>query len=138
MKAMKRTSYLTDLSDAEWDGIASLFPAPATHGRPRLHSPREIFTAIVSLLRSGCAWRLLPHDLPPWKTVYHSFRLWQKNGLWERIHRTLRERVRVQMGRQLNRGQVSLIAKVSRRLAYLAREVMMQARRSRDANGMYW
>ncbi len=68
---MTRTYYLTDLSDAEWGSIASLFPAPATHGRPRLHSPREIFNAILYLLRSGCAWRLLPHDLPPWKTVYH-------------------------------------------------------------------
>jgi putative transposase len=100
MRGMTRTPYLTDLNDAEWDSIASLFPAPAAHGRPRLHSPREIFNAIVYLLRSGCAWRLLPHDLPPWKTVYHYFRLWQKNGLWERIHSTLRERVRVQMGRE--------------------------------------
>jgi len=97
---MNRTPYLTDLSDAEWDGIASLFPAPAAHGRPRLHSPRDIFNAIVYLLRSGCAWRLLPHDLPAWKTVYHYFRLWQKNGLWERLHTALRERVRVTMGRE--------------------------------------
>ena len=100
MKAMNRTPYLTDLSDAEWDGIARLFPTPVTRGRPRLYSPREIFNAIVYLLRSGCAWRLLPHDLPPWKTVYHSFRLWQKNGLWERIHTALRERVRVHIGRE--------------------------------------
>ena len=97
---MTRTPYLTDLSDAEWKRIASLFPAPAAHGRPRLHSPHDIFNAILYLLRSGCAWRLLPHDLPPWKTVYHYFRLWQKNGLWERIHSTLREQVRVQMGRE--------------------------------------
>ncbi|MBV9706618.1 MAG: transposase [Chloroflexi bacterium] len=66
---MTRTPYLSDVSDAQWNGIASLFPAPAAPGRPRLHSPREIFNAIVSLLRSGWAWRLLPHDLPAWKTV---------------------------------------------------------------------
>lgn len=97
---MTRTLYLTDVSDAEWDCIASLFPAPAAHGRPGLHSPREIVTAILYLLRSGCAWRLLPHDLPPWKTVYHYFRVWRKNGLWERLHTALRERVRTKMGRE--------------------------------------
>jgi putative transposase len=69
MRAMNRTRYLTDLSDAEWDCIAPLLPAPSSHGRPRLHGFREIIDAILSLLRSGCAWRLLPHDLPPWKTV---------------------------------------------------------------------
>ena len=97
---MNRTHYLTDLRDAEWDCIASLFPAPARHGRPRLHSSREILNAILYVLRSGCAWRLLPHDLPPWKTVYHYFRLWNKNGIWERLHTTLRERVRLKMGRE--------------------------------------
>ncbi len=97
---MNRTDYLTDLSDAEWDRIASLFPAPCAHGRPRLHSSREIINAMLYLLRSVCAWRLLPHDLPPWKTVYHYFRLWNKNGLWERLHTTLREQVRQQMGRE--------------------------------------
>jgi len=97
---MIRTQYLTDLSDEEWNCIASLFPAPCTHGRPRLHSPREILNAILYLLRSGCAWRLLPHDLPPWKTVYHYFRLWRRNGLWEHVHTVLRERVRLKMGRE--------------------------------------
>ncbi len=98
---MSRTPYLTDLSDAEWDCTASLFPAPRAHGRPRLHSPREILNAIFSLLRSGCAWRLLPHDLPPWKTVYHYFRLWRRSDLWERVHTVLREQVRLHMGRQI-------------------------------------
>ena len=88
---MNRTSYLTDLSDAEWNCIAPLFPAASFHGRPRLHSQREIVNAVLYLLRSGCAWRLLPHDLPPWKTVYHYFRLWRRNGLWERLHTALRE-----------------------------------------------
>src|SRR5579885_270902 len=99
IRAMKRTPYLTDLSNAEWNCIAPLFPAPSLHGRPRLHSTREIINAIFYLLRSGCAWRLLPHDLPPWKTVYHYFRLLRKNGLGEQVHTALRERVRLKMGR---------------------------------------
>jgi putative transposase len=97
---MNRTPYLTDLSDAEWNCIAPLFPAASLHGRPRLHSHREIVNAVLYLLRSGCAWRLLPHDLPPWKTVYHYFRLWRRNGLWERLHTALREQVRKKMGRE--------------------------------------
>ena len=97
---MNRTSYLTGLSDAEWDYTAPLFPAASLQGRPRRDRHREIVNAILYLLRSGCAWRLLPHDLPPWKTVYHYFRLRRKNGLWERLHTTLREQVREQMGRK--------------------------------------
>jgi len=97
---MNRTPYLTDLSDAEWNCIAPLFPAAPLQGRPRLHSHREIINAVFYLVRSGCAWRLLPHDLPPWKTVYHYFRLWRRNGLWERLHTTLREQVRAKIGRE--------------------------------------
>jgi transposase len=97
---MTRTDYLTDLSDAEWICIAPLFPVASLHGRPSLPNQREIVNAVLYLLRSGCAWRLLPHDLPPWATAYHSFRLWRKNDLWERLHTTLREQVRQQMGRE--------------------------------------
>ncbi len=60
---------------------------------------REILDAIFYVTRSGCAWRLLPHEFPPWKTVYHYFRAWRLNGTWERMHRALRERVRVRMKR---------------------------------------
>jgi transposase len=70
-----RRAYLTDLSDAEWECIKGLLPTPENEGRPRLHSLREILNAIFYVARSGCAWRLLPHDFPPWKTVYHYFRM---------------------------------------------------------------
>ena len=69
-------------------------PAPKAYGRPRLHSPREILDAILYVLKSGCTWRLLPHDFPPWRTVYHYFRAWRLSGLWERMHSALRERTR--------------------------------------------
>src|ERR671912_701875 len=91
---MRRT-YPTDLSDVEWRCLEDHLPAPHNHGRPRLHSPREILNAIFYLLKSGCAWRLLPHDFPPWKTVYHYFRVWRLDGTWERMHAALRQRVRV-------------------------------------------
>jgi putative transposase len=95
---MRRT-YLTDLSDAEWECIEGLLPTPQNEGRPRLHSLREILNAIFYVVRSGCAWRLLPHDFPPWKTVYHYFRIWRVDRTWERMHAALRQRVRVRLKR---------------------------------------
>ena len=61
---------------------------------------REILDAVFYIVRGGCTWRLLPHDLPPWKTVYHYFRLWRIDGTWERLHEALhRRRARVRLGR---------------------------------------
>jgi len=60
---------------------------------------REILNAIFYVVKSGCAWRLLPHEFPPWKTVYHYFRAWRLNGTWERMHRALRQRVRARAKR---------------------------------------
>jgi putative transposase len=78
---MRRT-YPTDLSDAEWTYLKAYLPAaPKTCGRPRMHHPREILNAIFYIVRGDCAWRLLPHDFPPWRsTVYHYFRAWRLDG----------------------------------------------------------
>ena len=94
-----RKPYPTDLSDAEWACLEPHLPAPKATGRPRIHSLRDILNAIFYVLRSGCPWRLLPHDFPPWKTVFHYFRKWCIDGIWERINRALRERLRVRLGR---------------------------------------
>jgi putative transposase len=96
---MNRQIYPTDITDAEWTYLEPLMPAPRPAGRPRVHPVREILNGIFSILRSGCAWRLLPYDLPPWKTVSHYFRLWRLAGLWEKVHHALREAVRIQAGR---------------------------------------
>jgi putative transposase len=93
------TTYLTDLSDAEWRLLEPLLPPPARTGRPRRHRVRTIVNAILYMLRSGCAWRLLPADWPPWKTVFHYFRKWRRDGTWERLHTLLRRRLRVRLGR---------------------------------------
>ena len=74
-------------------------PPPKGHGRPRIHSPREILNAIFYLLRSGCQWRMLPHDFPRWPTVYYYFRKWRIDGTWERVNRAIRERLRVSLKR---------------------------------------
>jgi putative transposase len=96
---MHREVYSTDLTDAEWSLLVPHLPASKEGGRPRRHAVREILNAIFYILRSGCAWRLLPHDLPPWKTVYHYFRLWRVQGLWERLHAALHAAARVKLGR---------------------------------------
>src|SRR5215212_7477928 len=90
-----RKAYQTDLSDAEWSCLEPHLPTPKASGRPRIYVLREILDAVFYVLKSGCAWRLLPHDFPPWKTVYHYFRSWRLDGTWERMHAALRERVRV-------------------------------------------
>jgi putative transposase len=94
-----RKPYPTDLSDDEWNYIEPHMPAPQEHGRPRIHSPREILNAIFYVLKSGCQWRLLPHDFPRWPTAYHYFRKWRIDGTWERINRAIRERLRVRLQR---------------------------------------
>ncbi len=94
-----RKAYQTDLSDAEWSCLEPHLPVPNATGRPKLHGTREILNAIFYALKSGCAWRLLPHDFPPWKTVYHYFRQFRLDGTWERMHAALRERVRVRTKR---------------------------------------
>jgi putative transposase len=94
-----RKAYQSDLSDEEWSILESHLPIPNTSGRPKMHSTREVLNAIFYVVRGGCAWRLLPHDFPPWKTVYHYFRSWRLDGTWERLHAALRKRVRVRLKR---------------------------------------
>src|SRR5215218_535400 len=98
MPGMMRRAYQTDLSNAEWALIEPHVPVPKAPGRPRVHPLREILDAVFYILRSGCAWRLLPHDFPPWKTVYHYFRIWRLEGALERLNAALRERLRVRLG----------------------------------------
>jgi putative transposase len=94
-----RKPYPTDLSDEEWKYIEPHMPTPKGHGRPRIHSLREILNATFYVLRSGCQWRMLPNDFPRWPTVYHYFRKWRIDGTWERINRAIRERLRARLKR---------------------------------------
>jgi putative transposase len=98
MTSMK--AYASELSDQEWAILEPLIPQAKPGGRPRSVDIRQILNGIFYLLRSGCAWRLLPHDYPAWSTVYDSFRTWRNAGVWEQIVTTLRERLRTQAGRQ--------------------------------------
>lgn len=96
----QRQPYPSDLSDAEWAVLAPLLPAPKGFGHPRTVDLREILNAIFYVQRSGCQWEMLPHDLPPYATVYGYFRKWQRQGIWATLHDQLRERLRERLGRE--------------------------------------
>lgn len=96
---MSRCAYPNDLTDAEWHVLFPLLPPETPVGRPRKWSFREILDGIFYVLRGGIAWRAMPHDLPPWQTVYHYHRLWRLQGVWEALHTILREMVRQREGR---------------------------------------
>jgi putative transposase len=96
---MPQESYPTDLSNCDWSIINAFLPPPSKRGRPRKVCFRLIINAIFYVAKTGCQWRLLPHDFPKWGTVYHYFRQWKQNGLWEKINDELREEVRATVGR---------------------------------------
>jgi len=93
---IRRKPYPTDLTDAQWEVLKPHLPASNKRGAPRTVNLREIINA---LLCTGCQWRMLPHDLPPWQTVYEYFKKWRDDGTWERLNRELRIKVRELEGR---------------------------------------
>src|SRR6187401_2607204 len=95
----ERKAYPTDLKDKEWAILEALLPKART-GRPRQHKERELMNGIWYVLRTGCSWRMLPHDFPAWQTVYSYFRLLNRGGIWQRINDELRERTRRRAGRE--------------------------------------
>jgi putative transposase len=95
----RRQRYPSDLNDAEWQLIEGMIPPEVGGGRHRDTDMRAVVEGILYLVRSGCAWRMLPKDFPPWQTVHHYYRRWRKDGTILRIHDALRRQVRVQAGR---------------------------------------
>ena len=96
---MKRKPYPSDLKDAEWQILEPLIPPAKLGGRPRKVNIREVINAIFYLIRSGCAWEMLPHDFPAPGTVYYYFAQWRDNGTLKKINDTLRGDLRVAVGR---------------------------------------
>ena len=96
---MKRESYPSDLTDEQWQLLEPLIPPAKPGGRPRSVDMREVLNGIFYYLQSGCQWRMLPHELPPWGTVAGYFRTFRLEGAWKTIHDALRPRVREAAGR---------------------------------------
>lgn len=97
---MERNPYPSDVTNGQWRLIAPLIPPPLPGGRPREVDLREVVNGILYVVRTGCSWRQVPHDFPPWITVYYYFRRFERDGTWRKIHDRLRERVRRKAGKK--------------------------------------
>jgi putative transposase len=97
---MRHKPYPSDLTNRQWNRLKGLLPAAKPGGRPRKVDLREVVNGILYIVRGGCAWRMMPHDLPPWSTCYDYFRKWRNSGTWRRINDALRDDVRRKAGRK--------------------------------------
>jgi putative transposase len=122
--------YPSDATDAEWDVISPLLPEAKPGGRPRTVVLREVVNAIFYINRSGCAWRMLPKDFPPYQTVYDYFRSWCKDGTWTRVHDALRDRVRKKEGRDVSPSAAIVDSQSSKTTEKGAPRATMRARKS--------
>ena len=132
-----RRAYDTDLTDGQWALIAPLIPEAEPGGRPRKAPTRELVNAILYFLRAGMAWRLLPHDFPPWQTVYYYLRRWQREGVWERVHHVLVMADRERTGREPSPSAAILDSQSVRTADQKgARKATTRARRSKAASAI--
>ncbi len=133
----KRKLYPSDLTDNEWRVLQPLVPHVKGGGRPADHARREVVNAILYVLRTGCQWRALPHDLPPWKTVYTYFRTWRLNGTWKRIHDALRKQVRHADGRHREASAAILDSQSVKTTEKGGRVATMQPGKSQAEKGIF-
>ncbi len=134
---MNRTSYSSDINDDQWKVIEPLIPPAKPGGRPRSVDMREILNAIFYVVRSGCAWRLIPHDLPIWSTVYDYFRQFRKTGVWQNIHDALRAQLRRRQGREESPSAAIIDSQSVKTTEKGGFADMMQARKS-TAESAIW
>jgi putative transposase len=97
---MERKPYPTDLTDEQWKLVEPYLPRVKPGGRPRKTDLREVLNAVLYLVRSGCQWRMIPHEFPSWRTCYNYYRAWIDSGTWDEMVYLLRSEVRIEAGRK--------------------------------------
>jgi putative transposase len=128
--------YPSDLTDPEWALVEPLVARPGQRGRPHIHSRRRILDAIFYVLRSGCQWRMLPLDYPPWQTVYSCFRRWKERGLLKKLHEPLRATYRQREGREVQPSGGIVDSQSVKTTEKGGPQGTTRARRSRVANAI--
>jgi transposase len=132
--------YPSDLSDSQWAKLEPLLHQPREDrhggGRPRKYALRRVTDALFYVVKTGCQWRQLPVDFPPWQTVYQQFRTWRMRGTWERVTKALREQGRQGRGRNAM-PSVAIVDSQSAKTALKGGDVATtRARRSKAASGI--
>jgi putative transposase len=140
LEKLGMASYPSSMTDSEWEILEPLLPPkPDTlRGRPQENSRRSIVDGILYIIRTGGSWRMMPNDLPHWKTCYHYFRLWAKLGYWEQIHHAIRDMVRLAVGKKKPRLLRLSIVKAFGQLASPEFVVMMRVRKLQEESDTFW
>jgi putative transposase len=136
---MERIAYPSDLTDAQWQQIQAVLPQAkgGRTGRRRTYPLREIWNAIFYQARTGCEWRYLPHDLPPWEDVWEHFCRWRDAGLVAAVHDTLREAVRRHEGREATPSAAIIDSQTVKTAQKGGPTAMMRASASRVASAIW-
>lgn len=138
MRFILRKSYPSDLLNTEWEEIRKYFEKDYSRGgRPLKHEKREILNAIFYVLRTGCQWRYLPQEFPPWKTVYTYFKKWKDQNLFEEINHHLRKNLRILLGRNEEPTAAIIDSQSVKTVEKGGSKAMMEPRRLKDAKGIF-
>ncbi len=134
-----RKSYPDDLTDLDWKQVQQILKKiQSNRGRKPKHSKREMLNAMLYVLRTGCSWRHLPHDFPPWKSVYTQFRRWLHQDIFRFLNDNLRVLCRIKDGRNAAPSAGVVDSQSTKTTEKGAFKVMMEAKRSKDENVIYW
>lgn len=133
-KTSKKHAYPSDLTNAQWKLLAPLFATSSTEPA-RVYPVRHVLNAIFYVNRTGCQWNFLPPDFPPWPVVYNQFRRWQQNSTWDKVHNTLRDRLRTTASRNPQPTAAVIDAQSTKTTEKGGLQAMMLVRRSKAENG---
>ena len=126
--------YPSDMTDKQWEVVQRHFPVNKRGGRPRQRSARDMINAIFYVQTTGCQWRALPKDYPPWKQAYNTFARWRKRGVWDMLLVLLRQQVRTQAGKKTAPGVVIIDSQSVKTVSKGGSAATTRARKPRGAS----